>query len=103
MESKSEKYYGILKALKYPEIDRLNPKIFDYLFLIPDTQKFFNWFLENVDESCLLVDKQKFLDMASRGQVIRDLEKLREMEKLINSASTSTVIDNYPIFHLKSS
>ena len=89
MESKSEKYFRILKSLKYPEIDSLNPKMFDYLFLIPETQKFFDWFLENVDESCLVNDTNKYMQMLSEGQVIQDIEKIREINKLISSSSSS--------------
>lgn len=92
MESKSEKYFRILKSLKYPDIDSLNPKIFDYLFLIPDTQKFFDWFLDNVDETCLINDKAKYLDMASRGQVLQDMDKIIEMNKLISSSSSNDLI-----------
>ena len=92
MESKSEKYFRILKSLKYPDIDSLNPKIFDYLFLIPDTQKFFDWFLDNVDETCLINDKAKYLDMASRGQVLQDMDKIIEMNKLISSSSSTDLI-----------
>lgn len=87
MESKSEKYFRILKSLKYPDIESLNPKMFDYLFLIPDTQKFFDWFLDNVDESCLVNDRVKYMQMLNEGQVIQDIDKIREINKLISSSN----------------
>src|SRR5579883_1695516 len=91
-ETKAEKYYRILKSLKCPEIAQASPKTFEILFDIPDTREFFNWFIENVDETCLLDDKEKYLEMASRGQVIRDLNKLQHIDKLINSTSNFTVL-----------
>ncbi|CAF0862286.1 unnamed protein product [Brachionus calyciflorus] len=85
-QNKSDKLYSLLKHWNFPDIATINPNSLDYLFDIPDTRPFFDWFFANVTESCYIPkSKLEAFDVkASKGQVIYDLDKLEEMNRLMN-------------------
>jgi hypothetical protein len=86
-ETQGEKFFSILKKTGYAGREKLSAKNFEYLFSIPDTSAFFNWFIANVDENCVLAkeDLDKFNQKAANNQVIYDLDRLEGLNTLINS------------------
>ena len=89
-QSKSELFLKILKDLEYEKANTLDAKNFEYLFGIPDTKPFFDWFLINVNKNCLLKKDEidKFKEKCSKGMVIWDLDKLEKMHNLFHSGKT---------------
>lgn len=84
MESKSEKLCNLLKNCNYPS--KLSPNNLNYLFEFPDLKPFFEKFFDQVNESCYH-SKEKldaFIAKAEKGQVIYDVNKLKEMHRLLN-------------------
>ena len=88
-ETQGEKFFNILKKTGYTGCEKLSPKNFEYLFSIPDTSAFFNWFINNVDENCLLnkEELEKFKQKVANNQVIYDLHRLEELNSIINPSS----------------
>jgi hypothetical protein len=91
-ETKGEKFYNILKALGCSETERSTPHNFQYLFDLKETKDFFEWFINNVDESCTLTQDElhRFNEKLAKGQVVFDTEKLEKLNGLINSNQSGT-------------
>ena len=85
-ESQGEKFFNILKKTGYTGCEKLSAKNFEYLFSIPDTSAFFNWFVNNVDENCLLTKEEleRFNQKVANNQVIYDLDRLEGLNNVIN-------------------
>jgi hypothetical protein len=85
--SKSEQFFQLLKNVQFPHVHSFNASKFDYLFDIPETKQFFDWFLLNINENCFLSKQEldEFCVKASKGQIIWNLGKLSEINNLMNS------------------
>ena len=91
-ETKGEKFYNILKSLGCSETERSTPQNFQYLFDLKETKDFFEWFINNVDESCTLTQDElaRFNEKLAKGQVVFDTDKLEKLNGLINSNQTDS-------------
>jgi hypothetical protein len=86
VEKKSEILLNILKSTGFKDCYQLSPRSFEYVFGIPEVSQFFDWFVENVNENCHLRHDEvnEFKQILAKGHVIMDLERLENIQKLIN-------------------
>ncbi len=83
LDEKVQAFSNIMKSVAYPE--NINAFTIRSLIEIPDLKEFFNWFLTNVNEKWLLTSEQKFWfkEKEAKGQVVYDLDKLVNTNKMI--------------------
>ena len=88
-ETPGERFFNIIKNTGYTCHENFSAKNFEYLFAIPDTAVFFNWFLQNVDENCVLSKDElaRFTEKAANNQVIYDLNRLNDLSNSLKNPS----------------
>jgi lipase chaperone LimK len=84
LDKKAHAFAGIMKSIGYQ--GNINMFTIRSLIDIPDIREFFDWFLSNVNENWLLTSEQKFWfkEKDSKGQVVYDVEKLKNTNRMIN-------------------
>ena len=94
--TQGERFFDIIKNTGFADTRKLSAKNFEYLFTIPDTGDFFRWFLTNVDETCVLTQEEleKFRQKAAQNQVIYDLDRLDELNTVINPSASTSIDSN---------
>ena len=89
--SKPEKFIDILRKISFPNQSLLNEKKIAYIFEIPETKIFFDWFMSHVDQECFLtrneIDRFRCLD--AKGQVIWDLNRLENINSLVSLSKSN--------------
>ena len=90
-KQKAERYHDCLKNCGFDQVKEFRSNNFECFFQVPETQSFFNWFLENAHEFQYLSKDEIRLyeEKDGKGHVITDLNKLEEMHELINFNRTN--------------